>query len=543
MHDHDNGEHEQTGSEPPEPNDTISLGQPQPWDSAPQQPGQPGYGQPESGQPDYGQPGYGQLGYGQSGYGQPGSGQPESGQPGYGQPGYGQPGYGQPGYGQQGYPQQGYGQPGYGQPGYGQPGYGQPWGYGYGTPPPPPQQQGSRAGKVLAYVAVAVLAAGAGAGAALALNNNPSPGNSASAPNFGGQGSNPFGGGSAGGNGNGSGSGSAGAGSLNVQALQNKVDPAVVDVTSQLKYQEATAEGTGMVISSDGLVLTNNHVIDQATSVSATLVESGHTYTAKVVGYDSNDDVALLKLVGASGLKTVNFGNSDGIKVGDGVLALGNAGGRGGLPSTASGVIQGTGRTIQASDNGANTTETLHDMLQTDAPIQEGDSGGPLVNASGQVIGMDTAANASGNGNGQQPSPGTVGFAIPINNAASIERQIAAGRASASVHIGLGGFMGVGVGDRSASQPCSSSIGGSGAQAPVRSGAEVCQVFSGTPAASSGLTQGDVITSVNGHAVASANSLTSLMAGGHPGDHVTIGYVDLNGAHHSTTFALSEWAK
>jgi S1-C subfamily serine protease len=111
------------------------------------------------------------------------------------------------------------------------------------------------------------------------------------------------------------------------------------------------------------------------------------------------------------------------------------------------------------------------------------------------------------------------------------------------VHIGLGGFMGVGVGDRSASQPCSSSIGGSGAQAPVRSGAEVCQVFSGTPAASSGLTQGDVITSVNGHPVASANSLTSLMAGGHPGDHVPIGYVDLNGAHHSTTFALSEWAK
>ena len=137
----------------------------------------------------------------------------------------------------------------------------------------------------------------------------------------------------------GNGSGSSNSGSLNVQALQNKVDPAVVDVTSQLKYQDATAEGTGMIISSDGLVLTNNHVIDQATSVSATLVESGRTYTAKVVGYDSTDDVALLKLVGASGLKTVNFGNSASIKVGDGVLALGNAGGRGGLPSTASGVI------------------------------------------------------------------------------------------------------------------------------------------------------------------------------------------------------------
>jgi S1-C subfamily serine protease len=103
--------------------------------------------------------------------------------------------------------------------------------------------------------------------------------------------------------------------------------------------------------------------------------------------------------------------------------------------------------------------------------------------------------------------------------------------------------MGVSVGDRSASQPCAASISGSGSQAPVRSGAEVCQVFPGTPAASSGLVAGDVIASVNGHAVASANSLTSLMAGGHPGDRITIGYVDLHGARHTTAFPLAEWAK
>ena len=512
MSDYDNGEQEQNGSKPPEPDDTLSLGPQDPQD---------------------------QLGYGPQDFGQPG----------HGQGGYAQPGYEQPGYGQQGYGQAGYGHPGYGQPGYGQPGYGQPWGYGYGAPPPP--QHGSRAGKILAYVAVAVLAAGAGAGAAVSLNHSSNTGNSSSSPNFGdgngnGQGSNPFGNGIGGA---GNGSGSSNSGSLNVQALQNKVDPAVVDVTSQLKYNQATAEGTGMVISSDGLVLTNNHVIDQATSVSATLVESGRTYTAKVVGYDSTDDVGLLKLVGASGLKTVSLGNSSGVKVGNDVLALGNAGGRGGLPSTAQGTVQGLDRTIEASDDGANTTETLHHMLETDAPIQEGDSGGPLVNAAGQVIGMDTAANASsgsgseGPGEGGAPSAGTTGFAIPINNASTIAKQIAAGHASSTVHIGLGGFMGVGVGDRSNAHPCTSGVGGSSGQAPVGSGAEICQVYPDTPAASSGLSTGDVITSVDGHAVSSAGSLTSLMAGGHPGDRVTIRYVDLKGAQHTTSFPLAEWAK
>ena len=159
-----------------------------------------------------------------------------------------------------------------------------------------------------------------------------------------------------------------------------------------------------MVISSNGLVLTNNHVIDQSTSVSAQLVTSGRTYTAKVIGYNSTDDVALLQLVGASGLKTVSLSNSGEAKVGEAVLALGNAGGRGGLPSTAQGTIQALNQSIKASDQGANTTEDLHGMLETDAPIQEGDSGGPLVNASGQVVGMDTAASASAAARARRPS-------------------------------------------------------------------------------------------------------------------------------------------
>jgi S1-C subfamily serine protease len=487
--------------------------------------------------------------YGQGGYPPPG----------YPPPGYGQPGYGQPGYGQQGYGQPGYGQPGYG--GYGQPGYGQyPWS-GYGTPPPPPRSGFS---KTLAYVAVAVLAAAAGAGAAVALNHTGSATPSAASP-FNGNGgqSNPFGSGNGNGNANpfpsfggsnggsnsgGQGSTNTGTGSLNASALAEKVDPGVVDITSNLKYSDATAEGTGMVISPTGLVLTNNHVIDQATSVSATLVTSGKTYTAKVIGYDSTDDVALLQLVGASGLKTVALSDSTKVKVGDAVLALGNAGGRGGLPSTAQGTVQGLNQSIKASDSGAGTTEKLHGMIETNAPIQEGDSGGPLVNGSGLVVGMDTAADSASSGFGGASSAATTGYAIPVNTAMTIVNQIKSGQATTNVHIGLAGFMGVNVADASDPQGCTTGgdgFGGfsGGSSTPVNSGALICQVYPDSPASAAGLSTGDVITSVNGTAVSSADGLTALTATSHPGDKFAISYVDQNGAKHSTTANLTEWAK
>jgi S1-C subfamily serine protease len=488
-------------------------------------------------------PGYGQGGYPPPGYPPPGYGQPGYGQPGYGQPGYGQPGYGQPGYG-----------------GYGQPGYGQyPWS-GYGTPPPPPRSGFSR---TLAYAAVAVLAAAAGAGAAVALNHTNS-GNSSAASPFNGNGSqsNPFGGngnqntfpsfgGGNGANGGSNAGGSNGAntgtGSLDANAIAEKVDPGVVDITSKLTYSGATAEGTGMVISAGGLVLTNNHVIDQATSVSATLVTSGKTYTAKVLGYDSTNDVALLQLVGASGLKTVALSDSSKATVGQAVLALGNAGGRGGLPSTAQGTIRALNQSIEASDSGANTTEKLHGMIETDAPIEQGDSGGPLVNGSGQVIGMDTAANSSSGFGGY--SADTTGFAIPVNGAMTIVNQIKSGQATTNVHIGLAGFMGVNVADASAPSHCDPNGGdgfgglGGGFTSPVNSGALICQVYQDSPSSAAGLSNGDVITSVNGTTVSSADGLTALSAASHPGDQFAINYVDQFGKKHSTTVHLTGWAK
>lgn len=587
MRDDDNGSEQQSSWQPPEyvspwasasspsgdegPQDTIAFGGDQPT-IPPGYAGQQGYPTAAYGSPG----GHGASGGydstpGASGYSYGSAGSQASGSYGAGGPqapgGYGSAGSQAPGsYGPEGSRVPGgYGPEGSQAPGgYGTGGPQGPGGYGtegpggfgqggwpgYGVPDMPDYggRQRSPFGRFLVYVAVAVLAAGAGAGAAVALNNS----NSGSSTGISSQEvpapSNNNGAANGGTSGNGSNSGTS-SGSLNTQAIASKVDPGLVDVVSTLQYSQETAEGTGMVLSADGLVLTNNHVINQATSVKVTLVESGKTYKAQVVGYDSTDDVALLKLVGASGLKTVSVGNSSDVKVGDKVLALGNAEGRGGLPSTAAGTITGLDKTITAGDSGDDdSTETLHDMLQTNAGIQEGDSGGPLVNSSGYVLGMDTAANNSGSEQFGQPTE-TTGYAIPINNALSIARNIAAGKASSTVHIGLAGFMGVGV--QNVTQACPDSSGGFGGNgngagtgaAPVSSGALICSIYQGTPAANAGLNVGDVITAVNGQTVGNETTLTNITATSHPGDKITVTYVDSTGAKHTVTFSLLGIAK
>jgi S1-C subfamily serine protease len=382
---------------------------------------------------------------------------------------------------------------------------------------------------------VAVLAAAAGAGSAVALNDN----NGSSTGVSSGQVPNPS-------NGQNSGNTSS---SLNTSAVAAKVEPGVVDITSTLNYQQETAEGTGMVLNSDGLVLTNNHVIDGATAIKATLVTSGKSYTAKVVGYDATGDVALLRLQNATNLKTVTVGNSSQVTLGTAVLAIGNAGGQGGSPTVAPGIINATNRTITAGDQGSDTTETLHGMLQTSAQIQAGDSGGPLANAAGRVIGMDTAAGSSGSSSSSSTS--VLGYAIPINTALSIAHEIAAGQASSTVHIGLPAFIGVGVSDPS--QGCTgtgtgsgSGTGGfggtggagSGSRSTASSGALICDVYQSTPAASSGLQVGDVITGVNGKTVANENALTQIMTGFKPGDTIKITYQNTSGTSQTTSVKL-----
>jgi S1-C subfamily serine protease len=327
----------------------------------------------------------------------------------------------------------------------------------------------------------------------------------------------------------------------------------VVDITSTLNYQQETAEGTGMVLNSNGLVLTNNHVIDGATAIKVTLVSTGKSYVAKVVGYDATDDVALLQMQNASNLKTVSVGNSSRVTLGTAVLAIGNAGGQGGPPTVAPGIINATNRTITAGDEGSDTTETLHGMLQTSAQIRSGDSGGPLANAAGKVIGMDTAASSSGSSSSSS-GDSVLGYAIPINTALSIAHEIAGGKASSTVHIGLPAFIGVGVSDPS--QGCASSgsgtggtggtggIGGTGGTgsgsggSTTASGALICDVYQSTPAASSGLAVGDVITAVNGTKVATENALTTIMAGFKPGQTIKITYQNTSGTSQTASVKL-----
>jgi S1-C subfamily serine protease len=345
---------------------------------------------------------------------------------------------------------------------------------------------------------------------------------------------------------------------MNDQAVYKQVEPGIVDVTANLQYLQETAKGTGFVIdAAAGLVLTNNHVIDQATSVTVTLVTSGRSYPARILGYDAADDVALLQVRGAV-LTAVRTGDSSLVDVGMPVLAIGNEAGQGGSPTVAPGVISNLGRTIVASDQSSGLTETLHGMFQTSADIRPGDSGGPLADASGRVIGIDTAAGGS-----------TVysGYAIPVNQALPIARQIAAGRPGGSglssrVRIGLPAFLGVllpGSASSGSRRQDSQEVRQDGAVSgdgrvcsgtsdipavpahvtPVRSGALVGGVLCGAPADQAGIVTGDVITSVAGEPVSSPGSLTALLRRYHPGSVVQLAWTGPDGSPHTGAVTLT----
>jgi S1-C subfamily serine protease len=313
---------------------------------------------------------------------------------------------------------------------------------------------------------------------------------------------------------------------LTTSQIAAQTDPGLVDIYTNLGYQQAQAAGTGMVLTSSGEVLTNNHVINGATSIKARDIGNGRTYQARVVGYDHSHDIAVIQLQGASGLRTVTLGNSASAAPGQKVVALGNALGKGGTPAVATGHIASLGASITASDAGAGTSEQLTGLIHHNAGIQPGDSGGPLVNTTGQVIGIDTAASQGTQTQNQQ----TQAFAIPINQAISIARQIEAGTSSATVHIGRTAFLGVAI--QSASDAAASGV-------PAGAGASVAGTVPGAPAASAGITQGDVIISVNGQRISSPEALQSALGQHHPGDSVTIGWQDTTGQTQSATVTLT----
>jgi S1-C subfamily serine protease len=379
---------------------------------------------------------------------------------------------------------------------------------------------------------------------------------------------------------------------LSTSQITSKVSPGLVDVVSTLGDENGEAAGTGMVLTSTGEVLTNNHVIDGATSISVTDIGNGRTYKASVVGYDKTQDVAVLQLQDASGLTTVSLGNSATVSTGQSVVAIGNAEGKGGQPSVATGSVTALNQSITASDDGSGSSEQLTGMIETNAPIEPGDSGGPLVNSAGQVVGMDTAASTSSetpsaqaanpgqpsqgqtgqSQSGQSQSSGTQAFSIPINEAVSIAAQIDGGKSSSSLHLGSTAFLGVEVSSTSTGSSTGSGSGagglgggyGSGSDGgygygggygssgdggygygsgdggtSTTSGVQIEGALSGSPAASAGLSAGDVITSIGGQSVTSATQMQSIIAGYHPGDKVSISWTDASGQTQTATVTFA----
>jgi S1-C subfamily serine protease len=275
----------------------------------------------------------------------------------------------------------------------------------------------------------------------------------------------------------------------------------IVDIYTTLGYENGLAAGTGMIISSSGEVLTNNHVIAGATKFKVVDVTTHRNYSATVVGYSVTRDVAVLQLANASGLRTVKRGGAIPLHVRMRVVARGNAQGRGGAPKTARGQIIALHQQITANGDGLDP-ETLNNMIATDAPVVPGYSGGPLENSQNRVLGIVTAGSTT---------PGfNRGFAIPLAQALRLARQIESGKSNAIVHVGPTAFLGVRLED-------------------VSGGAKIVSVVSGKPADLAGLVKGDVITSLNGTKISSTTDVRDTVLSLTPGTAVPIAWTDTHG--------------
>jgi len=318
--------------------------------------------------------------------------------------------------------------------------------------------------------------------------------------------------------------------SVDAAHVAAELDPAVVDIDTTLDPLEGGGEGagTGMIVSPSGEIVTNNHVVQGADTVRVTIAGHG-SHDATVIGTDPSADVAVLRVSGLSTLPTVRFANSSSIAAGDPVVAIGNALGLGGSPTVTAGIISATGRTITAADETGSAEETLHGLLQTDAPIVPGNSGGPLVDARGAVVGMDTAAASSGT------DSASVGFAIPANTVRHVATEIAGHEELRGLVFGRPAFLGIEVVDSSEVGTGITSVGpfanpfgfgfGFGPVVATPNGAAgvvVAAVDPNSAAASAGIQSGDVITAVDGQPTPSTSALSSVIDAHTPGQRVSV---------------------
>ena len=324
-------------------------------------------------------------------------------------------------------------------------------------------------------------------------------------------------------------SASSGNTNLDLNGITRKVSPAVVDINTVIQTASGTAAaaGTGLIITSSGDVLTNNHVVEGSVSVKVTIQGKSGAFTATVTGVDPADDIAVIHVKGVSGLPTVSIADSSTVKVGDTIYAIGNALGLGGAPRVTQGSVTALDQTITASDNGAQA-EQLSGMIQSDAEISPGDSGGALVNRAGQVIGIITAGQAQS----FRSTSTTIAFAIPSSKAVDIANRILAGRAGNGIYIGPVGYLGVSV--QTLDATTADQLGLS-----VTSGAYVRAVVAGSPAEGAGITAGSVITRVGSSVVDSATALGDALHQYKPGDQVKITWLSGKATHNATVTLIS----
>ncbi len=320
-----------------------------------------------------------------------------------------------------------------------------------------------------------------------------------------------YGGGWWGQNGNGSNGSGNGSSSATTSGTAISSRQGVVMIDTVLNGGEGA--GTGIVLNSNGTILTNYHVVADSTSIRVTAAD-GKTYTGKVVGFDESHDIAVVKISGATNLTAAKFDTTP--TVGEAVTAVGQGGGQGTLYKT-SGSITASNQQITASDDSSGSnSEQLTGLLQTNAQIVPGYSGGPLFDADGEVVGMDTAASSS--------TP-IVGYAITSSTALSYANQITSGTKTTTNHIGSRAALGVGISTQTSSYGQSS-------------GAAVVQVTTGSAADKAGIVAGDTITSIGGKQVSDGSALGDLIDAYYPGQQVSVGWVDAQGASHTATVTL-----
>ncbi|MCU1450146.1 MAG: trypsin-like serine protease with C-terminal domain, partial [Acidimicrobiales bacterium] len=290
-----------------------------------------------------------------------------------------------------------------------------------------------------------------------------------------------------------------------VQSVLSKVEPGVVNVRTQIfsqnEFFQPTPQqgaGTGMIITSDGDVLTNAHVVANATSIKVTLADNNQTHDATLLGSDPTADVAVIKIQGVSNLPTVKLGRSSAARVGDDVVAIGNALALPGGPTVTSGIVSAIDRTIDSQEG------RLEHLIQTDAAINPGNSGGPLANAAGEVIAMNTAVA------GQAQN---IGFAIAIDTVRPIADSLKTGKGV------VRGVPFLGVATVTVTDDVRQRLA-----LDATKGAVVTEVTPGTAADNAGLRVGDVITKLGGDDIATSDDLGAAVRRHQPGEKVEVTY-------------------